>query len=113
MFRLVNLCPVFLVLALLAVAPAWGLTPYPPTVPPGVTPQWTPVPGNPEVEYALNLKVDLFRCGGRYYYWVAGGWKESASPTGPWKPASMVPPALQKLPPGLFKSIYKPPAPRR
>ncbi len=64
------LLAVLLVTALLPL-PAQPLVPLPPTVPPGVSPEWTPVPGTPGVEYAPNLKVDLFRHGGLYYYWVA------------------------------------------
>jgi len=105
MRRYWKLWPLLLALALMA------LTPYPPTVPQGVMPQWTPVPGNPQVEYAPNLKVDLFRGGGRYYYWVAGGWQVGPGPRGPWKPAAQVPPALRRLDPALFKSLIKPPAP--
>jgi hypothetical protein len=88
--------------------PAWALTPLPPTVPTGVAPGWTPVPGSPEVEYAPNLKVDLFRHGKLYYYWVAGQWRIGNAPTGPWKPVHPVPPAIRHLDPALFKSIYKP-----
>jgi hypothetical protein len=91
-----------------ASAPARALVPLPPTVPPGVIPDWTPAPGSPGVEYAPNLKVDLFRYGGLYYYWVAAHWRQGDSPTGPWKRALEVPPALRRLDPGLFKSIYKP-----
>jgi hypothetical protein len=102
-----GLLAVMLVTALMP-WPAGALVPLPPTVPPGVSPDWTPAPGAPGVEYAPNLKVDLFRCGGLYYYWVAGHWRQGDSPTGPWKRALEVPPALRRLDPGLFKSIYKP-----
>jgi hypothetical protein len=95
-------------LAALAGSPALAVVPLPPTVPPGVTPQWTPVPGSPGVEWAPNLKVDLFRYDGRYYYWVAGGWLVGENPTGPWQRLQEAPPALRRLDPGLFKSIYKP-----
>jgi hypothetical protein len=101
------LVAVLLLTALLPL-PAQPLVPLPPTVPPGVIPDWTPVPGTPGVEYAPNLKVDLFRHGGLYYYWVANQWRIGDTPTGPWKPALEVPPAMRRLDPALFKSIYKP-----
>jgi hypothetical protein len=101
------LAAVLLVTALLPL-PAQPLVPLPPTVPPGVSPEWTPVPGTPGVEYAPNLKVDLFRHGGLYYYWVANQWRIGDTPTGPWKLTLEVPPAMRRLDPALFKSIYKP-----
>ena len=101
------LAAVTLMTALMSL-PAQALVPLPPTVPPGVTPDWTPVPGSPGVEYAPNLKVDLFRHGGLYYYWVAGQWRLGNTPTGPWRPLPEAPPALRGLDPALFKSIYKP-----
>lgn len=96
--------------------PAGALTPLPPTVSKGVAPNWTPAPGSPGVEYAPNLKVDLFRHQGLYYYWVAGGWQVGQSPSGPWRSLKQVPWAIQSLDSKLFKSIYKPgsvPPPRR
>ena len=104
------LLAVMLVTALMPL-PARALTPLPPTVLPGVTPNWTPAPGSPDVEYAPNLKVDLFRHGGLYYYWVAGGWRTGDTPTGPWKQAAEPPPAIRRLDPALFKSIFKPKSP--
>lgn len=105
-----------LVALLLAAAlmpwPAGALTPLPPTVPPGVTPNWSPAPGSPGVEYAPNLQVDLFRDGQLYYYWVAGQWRLGHTPTGPWQPVEHVPPVIHHLDPALFKSIYKPAPPR-
>jgi hypothetical protein len=95
-------------MVVLLASPARSLTPLPPTVPPGVTPQWTRVPGNPAVAYAPNLKVDLFRHQGVYYYWVAGGWRTGQNPRGPWFRATEVPPAILNLDPSLFKSVYKP-----
>ncbi len=37
-------------------------------VPPGVKPQWTRVPGTPQVSWAPNLPTDVFRYGGKYYF---------------------------------------------
>jgi hypothetical protein len=37
-------------------------------VPPGVKPQWTRVPGAPQVSWAPNLPTDVFRYGGKYYF---------------------------------------------
>jgi hypothetical protein len=106
---------IFLALGLLAALtapPTLAVVPLPPTVPSGVSPQWTPVPGSPEVEFAPNLKVDLFRYNGRYYYWVAGAWRVGQNPTGPWQRLEEAPPALRRLDPGLFKSIHKPATPK-
>jgi hypothetical protein len=110
MSRFLKTIALILLLASLAGPSAWALTPLPPTVPQGVTPQWTPVPGSPGVEYAPNLKVDIFRHQGLYYYWVAGSWRVGKNPTGPWPHATQVPPAIRRLNPALFKSVIKPPA---
>jgi hypothetical protein len=102
---------VMTLLAALTPAPAGARVPLPPTVPRGVTPDWTAAPGSPEVEYAPNLRVDLFRHRGLYYYWIAGHWRLGPTPTGPWKRVEQAPPALRRLDPALFKSIYKPKPP--
>lgn len=111
--RLSKLLLIWLLLAAFAGSQAWALTPLPPTVPKGVTPQWTPVPGSPGVDSAPNLKIDLFRYRGLYYYWVAGGWRVGKTPTGPWQKVREVPPAIRNLDPALFKSIIKPPPPKQ
>jgi hypothetical protein len=108
MTRIIQLLLAVMLVTALMPSPARALVPLPPTVPPGVTPNWTPAPGSPGVEYAPNLKVDLFRHGGRYYYWVAAGWRSGDTPTGPWKREPEPPPAIRRLDPALFKSIYKP-----
>jgi hypothetical protein len=108
MTRCVKLLLAVMLVTALMPLPARALVALPPTVPPGVTPDWTPVPGSPGVEYAPNLKVDLFRHGELYYYWVAGQWRIGDTPTGPWKRAPELPPAIRQLDPALFKSIYKP-----
>jgi hypothetical protein len=108
MTRILQLLLAVMMVTALMPSAAWGLVPLPPTVPPGVTPDWTPAPGSQGVEYASNLKVDLFRHAGLYYYWVAAGWRVGDTPTGPWKPTSELPPAMRRLNPALFKSIYKP-----
>jgi hypothetical protein len=108
MTRIIQLLVAVMLVTALMPLPAQALVPLPPTVPPGVTPNWTPVPGSPGVEYAPNLKVDLFRHGGLYYYWVAAGWRMGATPTGPWKQVLEPPGAIRRLDPALFKSIYKP-----
>jgi hypothetical protein len=108
MTRILKILLIVMLLTALMPWPAQALVPLPPTVPPGIIPNWTPVPGSPGVEYAPNLKVDLFRYGEVYYYWVAAQWRIGATPTGPWKLAPLVPPAIGRLDPGLFKSIYKP-----
>lgn len=111
MSRLSKLLVLWILLTAWAGPQAWALVPLPPTVPPGVSPHWLPAPGSPEVEYAPNLQVDLFRYQGRYYYWVAGGWRVGETPRGPWRRLREIPPALLHINPALFKSIYKPQAP--
>jgi hypothetical protein len=108
MNRTIKLTALVMLLAALMAGPVWALVPLPPTVPDGVTPAWTPVTGRPGLAYATNLKVDLFRYRGRYYYWVAAHWRVSDHPRGPWKPTDDIPSALRHLDPALFKSIYKP-----
>ncbi len=111
MFRFLKFLAAILLAAALAAPPSAAVVPLPPTVPRGVTPQWAPVPGSPGVEVAANLRVDLFHYQGLYYYWIAGGWRVGPSPTGPWRPASQVPPAIRRLDPERFKSLIKPPVP--
>ena len=108
MTRILQMLLAMLLVTALMPLPARALVPLPPTVPPGVTPNWTPGPGSPGVEYAPNLKADLFLYGGRYYYWVAAGWRSGDTPTGPWKRVMGPPPVIRRLDPALFKSIYKP-----
>jgi hypothetical protein len=110
MLRFLQALALMMLLASLSAPPVGALTPLPPTVPQGVTPQWAPVSGSPGVEYAPNLKVDLFRHQGLYYYWIAGGWRVGKTPAGPWQPASQVPAAIRRLDPARFKSLIKPPA---
>jgi hypothetical protein len=108
MRRLLKVLAVIVLFTIFTVSPALALVPLPPTVPTGVTPQWAPVPGSHGVEYATNLKVDLFRYRGLYYYWVAGGWRSGQTPRGPWRPVRELPAAIRSLDPGRFKSVLKP-----
>jgi hypothetical protein len=34
---------------------------FSPPLPPGITPEWAPIPGAPGVHYAPNANTDLFR----------------------------------------------------
>jgi hypothetical protein len=79
-------------------------------VPPHVRPQWTPLPGNPQVYYAPNLPTDVFRFRGRYYFFWEGYWYQSRSARGPWKSAAQVPPAVAVIDPATFKKKQQPPA---
>ena len=60
-------------------------------VPPNVKPQWTPVPGVPQVYYAPNLPTDVFRYRGKYYFFWADYFYKSSKPSGPWKAVEQVP----------------------
>ncbi len=71
-------------------------------VPPEVIPQWTPVPGSPQVYYAPNVPTDVFRYQRRYYFLWEGIWYVSKSVKGPWHRVR-VPVALQRLDPSVLK----------
>jgi len=73
-------------------------------VPPHVRPQWTPLPANPQVNYAPNLPTDVFRYRGRYYLSWGGNWYRSKSIKGPWKATAPVPAAISAIDPAFFKT---------
>ena len=54
-------------------------------VPPGAKPQWTKVPGAPQVSWAPNLPTDVFRYRGKYYFFWANFFYQGPRPEGPWK----------------------------
>ena len=47
---------------------------FSPPLPPGITPEWAPIPGAPGVQHAPNTNTDLFRYGQRYYFQHDGKW---------------------------------------
>ena len=79
-------------------------------VPPHVRPQWTQVPNAPGVYYAPNLPTDVFRRGGKYYFYWQGYLYRSAKPKGPWKSVTKVPAWFSEIDPSLFKTAAKEPA---
>ena len=60
-------------------------------VPPHVRPEWTPVPNAPGVYYAPNLPTDVFRHGGKYYFYWQGYLYRGSKPRGPWKSVTKMP----------------------
>jgi hypothetical protein len=73
-------------------------------VPPHVKPQWTPVPGAPQVYYAPNLPTDVFRYRGKYYFFWAGYLYQGKNPTGPWKTVKAVPAFFHEIDAAYFKT---------
>ena len=76
-------------------------------VPPQVKPQWTPVPGAPQVYYAPNLPTDVFRYRGKYYFFWAGYLYQGKKPSGPWKTVQEVPAFFQEIDAAYFKTVKK------
>ncbi|MDO9530774.1 MAG: hypothetical protein Q7O12_01410 [Deltaproteobacteria bacterium] len=74
-------------------------------VPPGVKPQWTRVPGAPQVSWAPNLPTDVFRYGGKYYFFWANYFYQGAAPEGPWKSVKKVPEVFYQVDPAYFKTV--------
>ena len=79
-------------------------------VPPRVKPQWTPVPNVPDVYYAPNLPTDVFRRGGKYYFYWSGYLYRGSKPKGPWKTVTQPPVWFGQIDPALFKTLKKAPA---
>ena len=73
-------------------------------VPPHVRPAWTPVPNAPRVYYAPNLPTDVFRHGGKYYFYWQGYLYRGSKPKGPWKSLTKVPTWFPEIDPSLFKT---------
>jgi len=73
-------------------------------VPPHVRPDWTPVPNAPGVYYAPNLPTDVFRHGGKYYFYWQGYLYRGSKPRGPWKSVTKVPAWFPDIDPSLFKT---------
>ena len=73
-------------------------------VPPHVKPKWTPVPNVPGVFFAPNLPTDVFRRGGKYYFYWQGYLYRGSKPRGPWKSVTKVPAWFSEIDPSLFKT---------
>jgi hypothetical protein len=76
-------------------------------VPPGVKPQWTRVPGTPKVSWAPNLPTDVFRYGGKYYFFWENYFYRGSAPEGPWKAVVKVPEVFYQVDPAYFKTTKK------
>jgi hypothetical protein len=76
-------------------------------VPPGVKPQWTRVPGTPQVSWAPNLPTDVFRYGGKYYFFWENYFYRGSAPEGPWKSVVKVPEVFYQVDPAYFKTVKK------
>ena len=74
-------------------------------VPPGVKPQWTRVPGAPQVFWAPNLPTDVFRYSGKYYFFWANYLYQGPAPEGPWKSVKKVPEVFYQVDPAYFKTV--------
>jgi hypothetical protein len=76
-------------------------------VPPGLKPQWTQVPGAPQVSYAPNLPTDVFRYRGKYYLFWENYFYRSSAPQGPWQAVTKVPQVFYNVDPAYFKTVRK------
>ena len=76
-------------------------------VPPGLKPQWTQVPGAPQVSWAPNLPTDVFRYRGKYYFFWAEVFYSGPKPAGPWKVVQEVPQIFYNVDPAYFKTMKK------
>ena len=76
-------------------------------VPPGVNPQWTQVPGPPQVYWAPNLPTDVFRYRGKYYFFWVNYFYQGSAPEGPWKAVVKVPEVFYQIDPAYFKTVKK------
>jgi hypothetical protein len=94
---------VFLITGL-ACSAAWARDQqFAPPLPPGFTPQWTPIPGVRGVQYAPNANTDLFRYGQRYYYQHDGRWYQGRNIAGPWQRVQNVPRSFHQIETNYFK----------
>jgi hypothetical protein len=76
-------------------------------VPPGVVPQWSPIPDLPQVSHAPNLPTDVFRHRGRYFLYWAGAWYQSKKIRGPWTRLENPPAILSRIQTSYFKMLPK------
>lgn len=79
-------------------------------VPPQVKPQWTPVANASGVFWAPNLPTDVFRHGGKYYFYWEGYLYRGSKPRGPWKSVTQPPAWFSQIDPQYFKTIKRQPA---
>ncbi len=80
-------------------------------VPPDVKPQWTPIPGAPQVSWAPNILTDVFRYRGKYYFFWDNYFYRGSRPQGPWKIVKNVPKVFFKVNPSYFKTANQAAAP--
>ena len=76
---------------------------FSPPLPPGITPEWAPIPGAPGVHYAPNTNADLFRYGQRYYFQHEGTWYQGRKLAGPWQRIQDVPRSFRRIEAPYFK----------
>ena len=76
-------------------------------VPPGSKPQWTQVPGAPQVSWAPNLPTDVFRYRGKYYFFWENVFYQGPRPEGPWIVVAKVPEVFYTVDPAYFKTAKK------
>jgi hypothetical protein len=74
-------------------------------VPPGLKPQWTQVPGTPQVSWAPNLPTDVFRYRGKYYLFWENYFYQGPAPEGPWTAVVKVPKVFHQVDPAYFKTV--------
>jgi len=86
----------------MALSAAWAQQ-FSPPLPPGITLQWTPIPGAPGIQYAPNANADVFRYGQRYYYQHEGNWYRGRDMTGPWQRVQDVPRSFRRIEAPYFK----------
>jgi hypothetical protein len=88
----------------LALSAAWARDQqFSPPLPPGITPEWAPIPGAPGVHHAPNTNTDLFRYGQRYYFQHDGKWYQSRNMAGPWQKIKNVPRSFHQIEAPYFK----------
>jgi len=67
---------------------------------PDGTPQFEPIEGVPDLQYAPNASLPVIEAGPDSFYCVQNGiWLVAPTPAGPWMVATAVPPALYSIPP--------------
>ena len=66
-------------------------------------PKWTSIPEVSGVEYAPNIKHDLFRYGGGFFNFQGGAWFRATTATGPWVPIPDPPQVFYNIPAPYFK----------
>ncbi len=76
-------------------------------VPLGVKPQWTKIPGAPQLSWAPNLPTDVFRYRSTYYFFWDAYFYRGSSPHGPWKVMEKVPQVFYRVDPAYFKTAKK------